>query len=131
MVVLTAIVWVRLFIERIAEMKERRISPNQIATSRQAAEQLQRVNASDNFKNLFEVPVLFYVLCIGIFITHQDSARLMLGLWLFVVLRAIHSFIHCTYNNVNHRFAAYMASTLFLFAMWATFGISLIGLNGG
>jgi hypothetical protein len=130
MVVLTTVVWVRLFVERITEMKERRIPPDQIATSRQAAEKLKKIQASDNFKNLFEVPVLFYVLCIAIFMTHQTSAAFTLGLWLFVALRAMHSVIHCTYNNVYHRLTAYLASSLLLFAMWTTFGVALIGQDG-
>jgi hypothetical protein len=38
--------------------------------------------------------------------------------WGFVVLRIVHSLIHCSYNNVNHRFAAYALSCLFLLFMW-------------
>jgi len=32
-------------------------------------------------------------------------------------LRAVHSFIHCSYNNVMHRFLAYLASSLALWIM--------------
>jgi hypothetical protein len=38
--------------------------------------------------------------------------------WGFVVLRILHSVIHCSYNNVNHRFVAYALSCLFLLFMW-------------
>ena len=38
----------------------------------------------------------------------------------FVVLvRAVHSLVHCSYNKVMHRFAAYVAGALVLWAMWA------------
>ena len=63
MVGITAVVWAKLFGDRLHEMRSRKISPQAIATSRQSAKVLQKVNASDNFSNLFEVPVLFYVLC--------------------------------------------------------------------
>src|SRR5687767_3626006 len=63
LVLLTAIVWVRLYVERIREPRQRRIDPQSLATLALAAQTLQRVQASDNFKNLFEVPVLFYALC--------------------------------------------------------------------
>jgi hypothetical protein len=59
LVLLTAIVWVRLYVERIRELRQRRIDPQSLATSL-AGQTLQRVQASENFKNLFEVPVLFY-----------------------------------------------------------------------
>ncbi|NIR28661.1 MAG: hypothetical protein GWN84_04945 [Gammaproteobacteria bacterium] len=38
--------------------------------------------------------------------------------WAFVAARAAHSAIHCVYNWVVHRFAAYMAGTLVLWALW-------------
>lgn len=63
LVALTAIVWVRLYHERIGEIRRRRIRPQQLATRHGAAETLQDTRASDHFRNLFEVPVLFYALC--------------------------------------------------------------------
>jgi hypothetical protein len=44
-----------------------------------------------------------------------------------VALRALHSFIHVTYNRVMHRFVVYSSSTLLLFLMWAVFGAQLVG----
>ena len=127
MVALTAIVWVRLYVQRIGEMRRRRILPGELATTRQAASRLQDVTAADNFRNLFEVPVLFYVLCLALYVTHRQGAVLVALCWLFVVLRAVHSAIHCTYNNVMHRFLVYVTSTVLLFGLWAWFGIQLAG----
>ena len=42
--------------------------------------------------------------------------------WLFVVLRALHSAIQCTYNKVMHRYRAYAAGGWVLWAMWALIG---------
>ena len=53
MVALTAIVWVRLYFERIGEMRERRIHPQAVASSRQMAAALTRTQAADNLRNLF------------------------------------------------------------------------------
>ena len=126
MVGITAAVWLRLCFERIGELRTRRIWPQDISTSRQAAETLQNVNAADNFRNLFEVPVLFYTLCVLAFASQAVTPLLTAGAWTFVALRALHSFIHCTYNRVIHRFAVYMLSTLILFAMWGVFGVNLL-----
>lgn len=126
MVAITAVVWVRLYSQRIREMHRRRIAPRDLATSRQAASALQDVSAADNFSNLFEVPVLFYVFCLALYMTHRQVALVLGGSWLFVALRAAHSAIHCTYNNVMHRFYVYATSTVLLFALWTWLGIELV-----
>jgi hypothetical protein len=46
--------------------------------------------------------------------------------WGYVLLRAVHSLVHTTYNRVMHRFLAYSVSTLFVFAMWALFVVDLV-----
>ena len=126
MVAITASVWVRLYVQRIGEMRRRRIPPGDLATSGQAARVLQDVNAADNFRNLFEVPVLFYVFCLALYATQRTNTLVLYGCWLFVALRAVHSAIHCTYNNVMHRFYAYVTSTVLLFALWTWFGIAIV-----
>jgi len=126
LVILTAIVWVRLYVERISEMRSRRIKPQSIATSIESSHALQHVKASDNFSNLFEVPVLFYTLCLSLAVTQTVTPWFVYGAWAFVALRAAHSFINLTYNHVMHRFYAYAASTILLFIMWAGFGVRLL-----
>ena len=126
MVAITAVVWVRLYVQRIGEMRRRRIRPSDLATSRQAASVLQDVSAADNLRNLFEVPVLFYVFCLALYATQWQNALVLAGCWLYVALRGVHSAIHCTYNNVMHRFYVYLISTVLLFALWAWFGIVIV-----
>lgn len=124
-VLLVLAVAVRMYRVRIGEMRARRIRPQSIATSRTAAEALQNIAAADNFRNLFEAPVLFFAVCGALAIT-DTVTPLQLGLaWAYVGLRAVHSFIHVTYNRVIHRFVAYLASMACLFLMWALFGYAL------
>lgn len=130
LVLLTAIVWVRLYIVRIGEIRQRRIDPQSLATSASAGQALQRVQASDNFKNLFEVPVLFYALCALLASAQDVSAFFVVGAWVYVALRCIHSFIHLTYNRVMHRFAVYVLSTVVLLTLWAALGIQVLWLRG-
>lgn len=121
MVLVTALVWVKLYADRLGEMRSRRIAPQSLATARDAAGRLEKTAAADNFRNLFEVPVLFYVLCIAIAVNGGRTAGLVAAAWTFVGLRALHSLIHVTYNRVLHRFLVYVASTLLLFGMWIVF----------
>ncbi len=124
-VALTAAVWVALYVARLGEMRRRRIDPQQVATSRLAAGVLDDVAAADNFRNLFEAPVLFYALVPLLLLTNAVSGAELALAWAFVALRALHSVIHIGYNRVVHRFSAYAASTLCLFAMWLLFAAGL------
>ena len=71
--------------------------------------------ASDNFNNLLETPILFYVLCLAIMISGlTDNIYLWLA-WAYVVLRGVHSIVHCSYNNMAHRGIVFaMATTCML-----------------
>ena len=123
---LTGYVWLRLGSDRLGEMRERKIHPQKVATAKQAAENFQNVQSSDHFRNLFEVPVLFYLLCGFLAITKMTSVVLLACAWGFVLLRAVHTFIHLTNNNVIRRFQAFVASTIVLYVMWGIFLVKLL-----
>jgi hypothetical protein len=126
MAALTFVVWVRLYVVRIGEMKRERIDPQSVATSAGMAARVNDTRASDNFRNLFELPVLFYV-ALGVAALTQQVTAATLGLaWLFVGLRVMHSAIHCTYNKVMHRFPVHFASTLVLWALWGVLAVGLL-----
>jgi hypothetical protein len=123
-VALIALVWVALYRSRLSEMRTRGISPQSIATSRTAAT-LENVAAADNFRNLFEVPVLFFAGCLTVALADVVTPLQLVFAWGFVGFRALHSYIHVTYNRVIHRLTAYVLSTLCAFAMWAHLAMSL------
>jgi len=81
----------------------------------------------DNFNNLLELPILFYVVCIALYVTDTVSGFLVILAWLFVVLRATHSLIHVTYNHVVQRWLAYIAGAVALAGLWIGFAIALYG----
>jgi hypothetical protein len=126
MAFLTGFVWLRLGSDRIGELRARRIHPQQVATSRQMTETMQNLQSADHFRNLFEVPVLFYVLCGFLAITELTSPLLLACAWGFVILRAYHTYIHLTHNKVVRRFQAFVASTIVLFVMWGVFAVRLL-----
>jgi hypothetical protein len=125
LVLLTALVWVKLYVDRLSEMRSRDIPPQRLANVRAAAGELEKTAAADNFRNLFEVPVLFYALCIALAVTGAATPGFVAAAWGYVALRALHSLIHVTYNRVVHRFLVYVASTLLLFGMWIGFFMQL------
>ena len=118
-VMLTFSVWIYLFARRIPEIKNKGIDPQRLR-DRAAAHTLlpESADASNNLKNLFELPVLFYAaVLLALVLMIQDMLLVVLA-WGFVALRVVHSVIQVSYNNVNHRFAAYALSSLILLFMW-------------
>jgi hypothetical protein len=126
LVVLTGFVWLRLGSDRLGEMRSRRIHPQQVATSKQMGETMQNVQSADHFRNLFEVPVLFYALCAFLAITRLTTLLLLACAWGYVVLRAAHTYVHLTSNKVVRRFQVFVASTIVLYVMWGIFAVRLL-----
>lgn len=128
MALLTAIITFRMFFERVAQMKAEKISFREIPSGSQMATRFADTRSADNYRNLFEAPVLFYVALVVAFASGQVTA-LTLGLaWIYVALRCVHSYIHTGYNRVSHRFYAFLASNLVLWGLWV---VLLIGLLRG
>jgi hypothetical protein len=124
--VLVVVVWVRMYITRIRELRQRKLSPQTLSTSVQASGVLTDVAAADNFRNLFEIPVLFYAVGCALAIADAETVTQVVLAWLFVGLRAVHTYIHLTYNRVMHRFTVYVLSSVVVFVMWALFAVFLI-----
>ena len=62
LVLLTFVVWVYLYITRIAEMKRKQIDPQSLNVRSKTQELLpDSVGPANNFLNLLEMPVLFYL----------------------------------------------------------------------
>jgi len=76
---------------------------------------------------LFELPVIFYAICLYLIMSDSVDKIYLAAGWWFFVFRVVHSLIHCTYNKVEHRFAAYMLSAAALWAMVIRASMSAIG----
>lgn len=126
MVVLSFVVFIEMFRRRVAQMKRDRIHPQKVATSQQAAALYTDSAPADNFRNLFEMPVLFYLALIVAALTAQVTTPVLVLAWCFVAARVLHSAIHCSYNKVMHRFRVFALSVFVLMALWSVIGYGLI-----
>jgi len=88
-------------------------------------------NAQRNLANLFEFPILFYSVCICIYMTgNVDEYFIMLAYWFFY-LRVIHSIYHIFFNQLIFngvfpvRSFIWIPATAILVWMWVRF-ISVI-----
>ena len=125
MVLLVFAVGVALLYTRVQEMRRKRVHPEAVGNSLKMAAHLEDVQIADNFRNLFEVPVLFFALSAVALATGYVPGWLVVCSWAFVGLRLLHSVIHCTYNTVYHRLAIFLASFALLVAMWGAFFVSV------
>ena len=129
MMALTAVVWVVLYARRIPAMKRARKPVQVYTTPDRVIEYLpESVNyPAHNFKNLCELPVLFYGLCLYLEVTATVDATYVATAWSFVVFRVLHSLVHCTSNIVMLRFYLYLGGAL---ALWFMLGRALVGSLG-
>lgn len=124
---LTFVVWGVMFARRIPYIAKNRIPAAAMAVRGARPAEPARVAApNDNLLNLFELPVLFHAVCLAMAVTGTATGGLIAAAWVYVALRAVHSAIHVSYNDVMHRFAAYLVSTLVLFGMWIGFAVNLM-----
>ncbi len=122
-VALTFLVWVYMYSTRLGKIFRDNIDPQQLSNRNETQSLMVGVaGPSDNFKNLFETPVLFYAAVTVSLILFIQSPLLDSMAWSYVMLRALHSLVHVTYNRVVHRFLVYFSSTLVLWGMWGYIG---------
>jgi hypothetical protein len=122
---LTAIVWFYMYAKRIPAMRRARVSVQTYTTPDKIVEHLSaEVNyPANNLMNLFELPVLFYGLCLYLFVSGNVDTVYVVAAWAFFLLRTFHSIVHCTVNIVLLRFYLYAGASL---ALWFMLGRALI-----
>ncbi|QFU74932.1 hypothetical protein EY643_04340 [Halioglobus maricola] len=117
MLTLTMLVWAYLLVQRLGYATSHGIDAENLKSPDQVAAQIpaESSTASHNFKNLLEVPVLFYVICLYLTMVGQVDSLYVNCAWAFLGFRVLHSLIHCSYNKVMHRFIVYLLAS---FALW-------------
>jgi hypothetical protein len=119
LMLLTIIVWVYMYVRRIAFIRQHQLSSQDL----QSPDALSRiapmgvVTPANNLKNLFELPVLFYALLLYLFVSNQADPAYLYAAWVFVAFRALHSAVHCTFNLVPLRFLLYLLASIALWFM--------------
>ncbi len=115
---LTLVVWVYMYAKRIPFIQRAGLTPDQLTPAGIAAASPPDVaNPSDNLKNLFEIPTLFYALVLYLYVTEQVDGAYIVAAWVFAIFRILHSAVHCTINIVILRFWIYCVATLALWFM--------------
>jgi hypothetical protein len=117
MILLTFVVWTVMYVRRLGFIARYKIDTEKLKRPDQGAALVPDAVAysSYNFKNLFELPILFYALCVYLFVTGNVDSVYLTSAWIFLMFRSVHSVIHCTVNIVKIRLLSYLVAS---FALW-------------
>jgi len=111
---------------RVSVLRRKRVSAQALADGNKWDSLLSEVeNPSEAFVNLFEVPVLFYTIVLAVFVTGQVDQFYVNAAWIFVFFRVLQGLVHCTYNKIIHRAAAFWLGSAVIMVMWIRFAIRL------
>jgi hypothetical protein len=103
---------------RVRSVQRREIAPNDFKYGESSAVPPDVSIPNRNYMNLLELPMLFYVICVVLYVAGGASRSAILIAWAYVALRMIHSLIHLSYNHVLHRLAAFALSNGALVWLW-------------
>ena len=118
MMALTMFCMIRLGILRWAAVSRGEVDPRFFSLFRGYEEPQKLAAYSRHVVNLFEAPLLFYVIILTAFVTGQSGIWLLGLAWTYVALRFFHSYVHLTSNIVLIRFRIFVLSMLTLSALW-------------
>lgn len=116
--VLTAVCVFRLGYVRFGAVGRGEIDPRYFVAFRGYEEpEMLRVHAR-HVRNLFEAPILLYVIVLIAYVTQQAGWLPVLLAWAYVLLRIAHSWVHLTSNKVMLRFRLFALSWIVLLVLW-------------
>ena len=84
------------------------------------------ISVRQHYKNMFEMPILFYLLCTLLIISDSVAPLDIQLAWGFVIFRILHSISRIPNKNVNIRFGLFAGSFIMLVAEWVNYGLKLI-----
>lgn len=75
------------------------------------------MKVTNNVRNQFQVPLLFYVLCFVFYSINAVTTTVLYLAWAFVITRIIHAYIHMSSNYVPARFRVFTLGFVILVVM--------------
>ena len=117
---LTMFCMIRLAFLRLAAVRSGEIDPRFFRLFRGYDEPDKLAAYSRHIVNLFEAPLLFYVIILTAYVTRQSEPWLIGLAWAYVALRFVHTYVHLTSNVVIVRFRIFALSMLTLIVLWAS-----------
>lgn len=118
MVVLTFMVGIVAVVTRVKSVKNGSVKIKYYRTMEGQEVPEQLTKSTRCFNNMFEVPVLFYVVSTLFVILKTNNELAFLLAWVFVGFRIAQAIVHLTYNNVLHRMLMFWGAVISVLSMW-------------
>ena len=83
------------------------------------------VLTSKSLANQFQLPVIFYVLCLVLASIDAVTMTILVVAWIFVVTRYVHAYVHVSTNYVPVRMRVFLLGALSLVVL---FGLTVMAL---
>ena len=126
LVALVFVVFAVMFAKRFGHIRANPPRADDLASGEAALRYFAPVEMpANNFRNLFEMPVLYFALVPLLLITNQDSVAQVALAWIYVALRYLHSFIHIGPKKVPVRAMLCVLTAVILSVMWIGFAIDI------
>ncbi len=124
-VILTFVLWFWMAALRSHDFSSGAARPESIAL-REPNWPKRTTQVANSFANQFELPVLFYVLTILAYVTHQATIVFVALAWVFVIFRVLHAYVHVTSNIVRLRGSLYAVAALALAINWVIYIVEVL-----
>jgi hypothetical protein len=92
----------------------------------QSAWPAKPMQISNCYDSQFQIPLLFYVLVILVWMTKQADLIFVVMAWIFVLSRLAHAYIHTGSNHVPTRFRVFAVGMIVLLLMWIVFAVRIL-----
>jgi hypothetical protein len=92
-----------------------------------STEPTSSITVAANLTNQFELPVLFYVLCLTLHLTNGVNYLTLALMWIFVASRYFHAWVHLTSNNLLLRSRSFFVGAVIILLGWIWVALHLLG----
>ena len=116
----------RMLILRIRAIKSKDIEMKYFKTYNSGNAPTLMLQTDRHFINLFEAPVLFYMVCVFSVITFHVDAKMLFAAWIYVFFRIVQAIIHLTSNKIRPRMLSYAFGWMALLYMGLNLGYKLL-----
>lgn len=118
MAVLTLLAGLRMLQLRFRAVRSDGLSPVYFELNRGARPPEYLLRIEQHYQNLFESPVLFYVVLTLVYVTAKADVAALVLAWLYVAARVAHAYVHVGRNVLNQRRRVFLVSIVLLYAQW-------------
>lgn len=126
MIALTALIYIvygLVFLRRMEAVKSGQASTRDFKLPLKEPE--VSVTVIRNLINLYELPVLFYAVCISLYVVNGSSFLAVIVAWLFVAARVAHTVVHVTSNRLRLRQPIFTIGYLLNGILWVILALHL------